>query len=260
MPFLYHTAGAAPNRKALPPCLAHLAGCDWHTRPVTRGPKGAGDGFVFAPQAFLDVGQVAFLDSLKWRPLHGGGTQYSVALVEPIPPLAKLSRENQVAGPRLVLDDGRRWQIPLARYYVGEGDQVGWSTNIPQELDLSDGDELVRGEPLPAFASLWRTADAWNRLRLGALEEAEQKQWASEKQWLVAAAEILAANYRVGLRELMLCGALRSRQTAERILDAAIDLHSLRELQKKSQEASALRSPSPGAAESSPATNPPPPT
>lgn len=259
MPFLYHTAGQLPSRKAWPAALAHLHGLELHTRQVVRGPSGAGDGVVFAPQQFLEPGQVALVDRLTWRVVHGSES-LRVAQVETPAALAKLGREQTVEGLRLVLDDGRRWLIPRVRFYFEEGDRRGWTTSVPQELELTDAGELVRGDPLPAYRSLWDTADAWNRLRLGTLEPSEMREWNDVRNWLAAAARIVAANYHIGLRELMLCGALRSQQTAERILDAAIDFDGLKALQKKSLETSASASPSPGAADSAPDTGRPPPT
>lgn len=256
MPFLYY---AAAKPAPLPDCLAHLRGLPLHVRGVSRGPSGRGEGVVFAAQQALELGHVALRDELRFRPVAGSDGAVLVAQVLTPAPLEKLEREPKVEGPQLLLDDGRRWQVPRVRLYADAGEQVTWTTAIPCRLDLDDQERLTQGEPLPRFASAWAVADAWSRLRFGALAEDELSYW-DLRGWLAAAAVVLGVNYAVGLRELMLCGALASRQAAERVLDAAVDYDGLVELQKKRRARCATASPSPGPGEDFQATDPPVPT
>jgi len=219
-----------------------------HPRPdwveCGQGPKGCGMLAIArgTDEHLRDPGY--FPERQTWK-CASGGSHFIGMWNDARPGPEDLVRARLLDGYWVTMGDGRRWAIPVARAYGGDGQ--GPRNVLPCSRQLSDDGKWEPGEVLPAYRNLWRHVeryvDIFRRMKAGddtAIEEAGDFQQESD---MIACA--LAANYRVGPVEVSLLGLVDSMVVAP-VVEVLIDKLSLDELSKKVQ-ASGAESTSPGA-------------
>jgi hypothetical protein len=175
-------------------------------------------------------------DEQEW--LEGAGFWVGRWKAEIIGP-ADLIRRKPLDGHFLELADGAEWLCPVARSHVIEGGAVRWRHKLPRRVGLGADRKWLPGEVLPRYRRLWDLALAWWDARLVSAQAnanvGETIRFDFDGLY-GAAAECLAANYRLGPDEISMLGLFDS-DSARKILDALIDLPTItalrEELEKK---------------------------
>lgn len=196
-------------------------------RETTAGPGGKG-GCVFGEMAEGQSADFGYLpDRQTWRPMvelgHPAGTPDLWVGMDPSQPPTpeELQRSEAVDGYWTELEGPReksRWLVPAGRVFPS-------GSKLPSALAIGPGGKVV-SRILPRFAAASRLADQlWDQVRKahGLLAEAETIADLTPEREFLAAADILGINYRVGVAELGLIGALTTANLT-RVLYLFVDM------------------------------------
>ena len=130
-----------------------------------------------------------------------------------------LRTDHGLTGHQVTLFDDRRWLVPAAMQFT-EGE---FARALPSAVRMAPDGTLLAGPVKQRYARLWQIAcEFWEQFR-GASSDGEQitLSLADANQ---RAAEVLAVNYRISVREAYALGLFDDRgETAFAVLRAAID-------------------------------------
>jgi len=180
------------------------------------GPDRRGGIVVAAGGPGADLGY--WPDDQAWTPIPGrAGVFLGLPAEGPPPGPDDLARAEIIAGPRIVLGDGREWIVPVARVFPG-------AVALPSALAIGPDGSLV-GEVLPRFAAASRMADRiWDAICTahGAPADPERPTVLDDLEGFELAVAILAINYRIAAAE---ASALRILTTTNvpAVLEAFVD-------------------------------------
>jgi hypothetical protein len=214
-------------------------------RQVNIGPNGsAGLLLALTPADGRDPGLIACQrDSQRW--IDCGGCWLGRAKDElPTPEL--LARPSLLPGPFVTLGDGCEWQVPIVR-------KLARLALLPRRMGY-DAEGRFAMTVLPEFDAAWRASgEMFDHIRSAQPLDFEKV--------FALCVEVLALNYRIGLREAAELGLITT-ENYEQLYDAALDLAKVRELTAidVAPEKKTLPGPSsssPGPPVDSPITNPP---
>lgn len=224
MSFLYYLPGVS----AAGPDMLRRAGLADRFEPArppqqvatVRGPDGAA-GCVLGHMDKDREERFGYLPDLQtWAQAPGGA--YWVGMDrEAVPTAADLRRRELIDGYvqelESVAGEPGQWVVPLARVFPT-------GSLLPQSLALGADGTVIR-RILPRFAAACRLADRiWDQVRAkaGLLQPGETVEPMSDREEFEAAATILGLNYRVGVPELGLLGALTTANLSA-VLKAFVD-------------------------------------
>jgi hypothetical protein len=229
--------------------------------PLHKGPDN-GEGVLIVPEppdGTPVAGSEFAPDRQTWGLSESG--KYWIGIDREHPPTPEgLVRGRTVSGVVATLGDGRQWLCPTIRTEL-------LTPRVPMTYAMSGG-QLI-GQVQQRYADVWRRSKAWCLRFLEDFKDERVVDLLGGPEAFRDAVACLAINYRIGIEE---ASALRilDDQALESVIDAAIDMHSFREIHlpgadpKKKHSwlplladwQSSLR----GSADSTPATNPPEPT
>ncbi len=133
-----------------------------------------------------------------------------------------LARKNMIPGLEVTLDDGNAWLVPVARRFLlheGQGHTLP-AADMPQVFGVDeDGEDMM--EVAPRAQPLWKAANEYWNATHGS--EEEDPKGVTLGQLFEIAADVLAANYKVGPREIRALRLL-STDSATAINEVANDL------------------------------------
>lgn len=209
-------------------------------RPSNLGLYGGPAGVVFADAARCGDEAIGVTEGQIWRKLpdRPGRPELWVGVrADARPKPEELQRSELVPGTRVQLGDGEYWQVPLVRRWDPETER--YRNGLPARWDFDGHGRPVRGKPIAKYEHLWDITSRYATNRLAAEEgEAPPDEAPSDEEIVLAAVQLLQANYAIDLPELVLCEALVDGISLGLIPLAATDyfalLKHLDERQKKS--------------------------
>ncbi len=132
---------------------------------------------------------------------------------------ADLGTDHALPGHSVTLFDDRKWLVPTAVQFA----DGAFGRALPAAVKMNGAGEMSSGDVKPRYARLWQIAsDFWERFH-GARSDGEGLRFtlAEANQQAV---DVLAANYRMSIREAYALGLFDDQfETALRVLKAAID-------------------------------------
>ena len=256
MPFLYYLPGlqsGLPLETARAAGLAYALDGPISTVGVRGGPDG-GDGVVLALAKSIQPEELSYHpDRQTWRKIpacsawvglspesrvQGPGSHSTLGSQLS----TSLARAKQLGGHEVVLADGRRWLVPMARGWVEQDGDLRWYHNLPQQSVLADDGRWSEGDVLPRYAPLWELAMRFEDARRVAVSvetpgDGESVRVQFDFDGLhQAAVRCLQENYRIGPAEAALLNLLTADISRE-ICEALIDIPTRLEWFKKKQSA-----------------------
>lgn len=140
------------------------------------------------------------------------------------PTPAELQVARPLNGRAVRLRDGQDWLVPIARAWSDQEGNAGWCNALPGLVTLGDDGEFASGGVEPRYARLWEIATAWWQALLDHSPDAEGVIRFDFRGAHDAAAEALAANYRVRRAEIVLLGLFDNQfYSATEILNVLVD-------------------------------------
>lgn len=249
--------------------LGHIAQAGVHSVKISgRGGVDGREGILFAAADRLPVDRLAYRPEAQtwakvpdalWRPdLRPPTSDLSCGYWSDDRPCpADLLRPKALDGHWTELGDGAAWLAPLARGRVPQEDSLPWFNALPRATSLDEDGSWIAGQVLPKYARLWAIAQEWWDVKFGAASAAALEARAGDPVQIRfdfaglndAAAECLAANYRLGKAEIALLG-LFDGDRAPAVLDALVDWPTVErwaaERKKKADESGPVPAGSPG--------------
>lgn len=144
-----------------------------------------------------------------------------------------LKRATLLNGPKILLADGNKWQIPIVRHF--DDSLSAWQSDLPAYLDYDESGKVVRGTPLEQYRTLWELTTPL------AESEVEGKPL-DEGAMYTAIVALLQANYVVDLPELVALHALADDDSLALVTMTSCRYHQLVDwidtLQKKTDSPS----------------------
>lgn len=247
--FLYYLSGGAMGVeiKALQEQgLGYAFDKSLNRREIKGGPD-RGDGVLLSDCARVPSELLGYWpEKQTWRKIPGiPANAWSGFYADNRPTPEDLARPEQLPGHWLELLDGRQWLVPMALEAAENGERWIFDNKIPVALDLDDEGRWTSGPVLPVYRRFHEVAEAWfdDCLNAGNSAEAQddgsyQVKLALKSDVFESAVQVLSVNYAIGRIEAAMLGLL-SEQKAFDVLNCAVDLPGLKELQKKTAAASA---------------------
>ena len=235
--FLYYLPGKDRDIK-LPEIGAAGLGYAFESSPtpcrVERGPGGGGSGVVLADgDAVSKVG--FYPEEQTWRRVPDT-TAWVGYFNDDKPGPEDLQRAQVLDGYFVMLGDGNRWIVPVAREPADGDTEITWSSRLPKLLELDDDGQYTAGDVLPKFRGLVDAATAWFEA-VEATEDGGEVGMSFPMQ-VVTALDILKSNYRIGPAEAVALGLFTyDGPEVLRILNVATDLGGYLEIKKKQASA-----------------------
>ena len=162
-------------------------------------------------------------DEQNWQ--RSLNEKYHIGLyVNEKPGPADLTRKEQIDGYEILLSDGNKWMIPLARAFPA-------GTSLPQSLIMGSDGKLT-AELMPKFLAFSKKAEKlWNDfLKIFGLEEGKPEM-TIEQAWDMTV-EALNFNYHISTDEINILKLIDSKNIWE-ICKAVIDYPAIEEYLKK---------------------------
>lgn len=188
-------------------------------QPVRQGPNGK-KGFLLADPATCDVLRYR-PDQQTWIQKFGDERVWIGHANDNLPRLPALAREKQLPGRNIILPDGSRILIPIARRWVEVDDRLPWAVALPQSLTRDESGRWVPTAVVSQYRHLWLLLCGYIDAAEKAIREADVApgdsvffQFERINELAIAA---IAANYRVGADEIEICGCY-----TEEVRDAII--------------------------------------
>ena len=217
-----------------------------HQRHLTGAGPSGGAGVLLAAADRMELSRVRYVPAeQEWIELPAPGALRPALYLgrwnnDAISP-ADLVRTKPLRGHLVELADGQSWLCPIARGQCEEDGRICWYHALPRIMSIDAGGGWAPGPVVPRLRRLWQLAEAWWEARDAAIPagskggESVAIRFDQPEQ---AAAEVLAANYRLGPAEISLLGLFESG-TARRILDALVDWPTLVALVAETQKKTA---------------------
>ena len=194
-------------------------------------------------------------DEQTWRGVPGTPAMVGMYTADPPSPKS-LVRPSALPGRSLELGDGREWLVPVVRTWRGDEESAAWVLELPTAAGLDDEGNWTASEVVAKYAHLYKAAVRWYELKQALIAElaraqaddddADGDEGPDDETTLRAemdvpelfdlALQMLAANYRLGKVEAVMLGLL-STDTAQAILDEAIDWGTVTEFVRKKKPA-----------------------
>lgn len=197
-----------------------------------QGPEGVAGRFTWVRGSLAEGEEVEYAvhDAAKqtWFKCRGG--EYWIGFWNDRKPgPEQLARPAGYGGYDVLLGDGNKWRIPVARLISG-------GTTFASKMTLDDAGKWIVGGVENRFADLCARAG----VLLETLDEKEDGQEVSDAEAMQLAIDALAANYYIGKWEAaaleLLTDFNAEAMTADSILGALIDLPTIMSLVKKNSE------------------------
>lgn len=197
--------------------IGHLLETGWIENGCSNSPAGTGvEGVIVVPKV-KEPGQTPevgfYKDKQEWIEWNKFWIGYETAN-RPTP--ADLAKEEIIKGWNVVLADGNKWHVPVARLVNGY-------TNLPMTYVLGP-DDVLREKIAPEFLDLGlKAADVWEAFSTMPEDRSdEQIEFIDDKYIYKFAAQALEINYRINLPEI---GALQLFQGNDfvNVAEAVID-------------------------------------
>ena len=210
------------------------------TPASVKGGPGESTGVLLSAKA---AGMRYLPNQQSWFPhkIFGDAGQeqidYWLGLAKDDPPTpAELVRERIVTGKVLKLADGAEWICPTAVLYDG-------MPKLPVRLGLdADGDDT--GEVVAEYDALWQLACEVRETAIAELRDQETAAMTGDRA-MEAAAECLAANYRLNLHAVKAMGLL-STENLHEILRTLVDFDGFRAMLSEFADDEKKNQPAPG--------------
>jgi hypothetical protein len=243
---------------------AFAAGAPGFSCVPCTGPGGVRGTVVGDDRGGMIVGY--YSEKQTWRKMAGGGCHVGM-YNERRPMPEELLTAAALAGHAVRLADGNLWTIPAAIAWFSDAGAARYLLNLPQVMDVDEEGRPKPGAVVARYEELWRHAMAFYNAFFSA---APTRDDVGDTQVLFdyaaqmdSACIAIAANYRVGIHELALLGALDDCVAIE-VLKAMIDLPTFERICKKKGKSGEANgggcSTSAGDADLTPSTGPPAPT
>ena len=192
---------------------------NFSVRGVTNSGPGGKAGMIVAPQQEQFGSHIGYFpEEQTWE--KSATADHWLGIYKDNPPKPEdLAREEQIAGHELVLGDGQKWLVPVARSFQG-------LSPLPQRLRLGPEGKLV-GEMLPRYIAMSEAAErVWEDWKLavsqGETGEEPRGNMDIEHGWRIAVMA-LSVNYRIDPDEASLLGLIDT-QCLAKVLRAIIDI------------------------------------
>lgn len=214
--------------------------CPQPMRSVQGGPDQQ-QGVIIAVEGSISGGLIGYYpDRQTWRRLPSGAAWVGYYTDQPPTP-AELVRDKQLPGHLVTLGDDQDYEIPVARGFSDDEENVGGYQALPSISTLDDEGNWTPGGVVAKHAELWEVAQRWWDSFVGAAAEDQQP---TETGGLRvefdfaglndAALTALATNYRLGKAEVALLG-LFDQEIVREILLAVIDWPTIENWLKKKE-------------------------
>ena len=206
------------------------------TVDVTRGPDGE-RGIMVADETRVKASQIGYRpDSQIWRKVPGRSARVGCAAAS-LPGPSDLARDDMVPGFDVVLGDGNKWKIPVARSFTHRG------AALPQAYGVDDDGNWITKGVIPKHEELWDYAVKWwdavVAQKFDAREEDEESGSESKVQVQFefdsgpdAALCALKTNYVVDKIEVDMLGLFNQKTIVEALM-TLVDWPTVEDLVKK---------------------------
>lgn len=206
------------------------AGGKLHRRETSRGPNGAGPGFIIADAASMaNADRIVLQDAAqRWVHVHDPKTpdknlrpQVGVWNDDKLTP-STLQRPVLIEGHPVELGDGSQWQAAIARAYDVSGPTVEWFTPLPKTLAFdSEKGRWDQTQVAKQYRRFFDLALAYIAIHDAAIANDEPYFEFPEVDELAIGA--LTTNYRIGQAELGLFDDVYTVAVRDALLAAVLD-------------------------------------
>lgn len=163
----------------------------------------------------------------RWKKMPGTELWCGLDTGKEPPTPDELRRQHALRGHSVMLGDGQSWLVPVARLCTREAGEIRWAIGLPRKFEVGEDGGWCYGPVVARYQRLWDIATQWwDEVVRGTIDGGSMEISLTIQQCLDMAAEVLRANYRVGVVELSLLGAFESGSYSA-VLDALCDVPTL---------------------------------